>query len=69
MKCLGAVCKSVGLDKPGPEAENTPKNRILTLLHGDLKLILQSMLEILLCSSCLLRVNWLILVCSAADVD
>lgn len=33
---------AVGMEKPGPDAVNTPKNRILTLLHGDAKLVLRS---------------------------
>ncbi len=30
-----------GLYKPGPDSEPTVKNRILTLLYGDVKLLMQ----------------------------
>ena len=30
-----------GWEKPGPDAPHTVKNRVLTLLYGDIKLLLQ----------------------------
>jgi hypothetical protein len=38
----GTVLRSVGKERPALDAPNTPKNRILTLLHGDAKLVLRS---------------------------
>lgn len=31
----------VGWEKPGPDSPHTVKNRVLTLLYGDVKLLLQ----------------------------